>query len=57
MRDILAFYRSEVGKKLNGALPEILRETYQVVQAWGQSLSVDTMNRIREELKKRGKEL
>jgi len=54
---IYAFYKSEAGQKLNKTTPEILRETYGIVQEWGQKLSVEIMNRVREELKKRGKDI
>lgn len=46
IREILAFYRSPVGVKLNQALPAITAEGYQAGREWGQSLAPELRRRI-----------
>lgn len=57
LKDIAAFYQSPPGRKLTETTPDVLRESYQHAQQWGQQLSVEVVTRIREEMKKRGHDI
>ena len=54
LKDIAAFYESPVGKKLSAATPEVLRESLGEMREWAQKMSATVMNRMREELAKKG---
>lgn len=57
LKEIAAFYQSPAGRKMTETIPEVLRESYQSAQEWGRELSVEVINRIREEMKKKGHEI
>jgi len=57
LRKLVQFYESPVGKKMVEVTPEILRQSYGVVQDWAQKLSFDVMAKLREEMKKKGHDI
>lgn len=54
LNDILAFYNSPTGKKLVTEHTEILRDAFAKTQEWGGKLSQQLVNRLKEEMKKKG---
>jgi hypothetical protein len=54
LKEILAFYRSPVGKKYVATLPGILDESFRLTQVWGNRISEEIVTRMRAEMKRRG---
>jgi hypothetical protein len=54
LKDLLAFYKSPLGKKMTQIEPQVLDQTFNYVQDWGQRTSEQVMNRFRAEMKKKG---
>jgi hypothetical protein len=54
LKQIAAFYQSAVGKKLTQATPKVLEASYLKARSWGQAVSSEVMERLREEMQKRG---
>jgi hypothetical protein len=54
LKDLLAFYKTPVGKKLITEQPKIAEESLKFAQDWANSLSDQVIAKMREELKKRG---
>lgn len=54
LKDILAFYRSDSGKKLVTLLPNVLEESFAKTQEWGGKISEEIVLRLRAEMKKKG---
>jgi hypothetical protein len=57
LKDMLTFYKSALGKKMVAVEPQVLDETFNYIQQWGQRISEDVMNRFRAEMKKKGHNL
>jgi hypothetical protein len=57
LKDMLTFYKSALGKKMITVEPQVLDETFNYVQQWGQRVSEEVMNRFRAEMKKKGHNL
>jgi uncharacterized protein len=57
LKDILAFYKSPIGRKMNSVEPQVLDQTFNYIQDWGQRTSEEVMNRFRAEMKKKGHNL
>jgi hypothetical protein len=57
LKDMLAFYKSPLGKKMSNVEPQVLDATFEYIQQWGQKVSEDVMNRFRAEMKKKGHNL
>jgi hypothetical protein len=57
LKDMLAFYKSPLGRKMSNVEPQVLDETFNYIQQWGQKVSEDVMNRFRAEMKKKGHNL
>jgi len=57
LKDMLAFYKSPLGRKMSNVEPQVLDETFNYIQQWGQRVSEDVMNRFRAEMKKKGHNL
>ena len=57
LKDILAFYKSPLGKKVIVEEPAVLDESLRNAEAWASKLSGEIMNRFRAEMKKKGHEL
>ncbi|RTL93514.1 DUF2059 domain-containing protein [Ancylobacter aquaticus] len=54
LRDLLAFYRSEAGKKLVLKREDLLKAGFSSIQAWSAGFAREMEVRVREEMKKRG---
>lgn len=54
---IAAFFNSPAGKKYVAAQPQMLQRLMVTTHAWTQRMSEHMMTRVREEMKKRGKQL
>jgi hypothetical protein len=54
LNDILAFYNSATGKKLVSEHTEILRDAFAKTQEWGGRLSQQLVDRLKDEMKKKG---
>lgn len=57
LKEILAFYKSPVGKKMQAQQPLIVNASGQFAQEWASDLSDVALNRIRDELRKKGHNL
>jgi hypothetical protein len=57
LKDLLAFYKSPLGKKMTTIEPQVLDETFNYIQQWGQRTSEEVMTRFRAEMKKKGHNL
>ena len=54
LREILAFYKTPVGKKVTKELPQITQEAMIKGQVWGQSLVPKLQSHIKTRLEKEG---
>jgi hypothetical protein len=57
LKDLLAFYQSPLGRKSVAEEPKITDESMAYAGQWGDDLSVDVINKMRAEMKKRGKDI
>jgi uncharacterized protein len=57
MKDVIAFYKSPVGKKFVTEEPSLIDQGLSRAEAWSQRMSQDVMNRFRAELKKKGHDM
>lgn len=57
LRDILAFYQTPLGRKMIVEEPKILDESMENAGQFGDNLSVEIINRMRAEMKKRGHDI
>jgi hypothetical protein len=54
LKDLLAFYKSPVGKKLIAEQPKIADASLRYAQDWANKLSDEVVKKMRAELKKKG---
>jgi hypothetical protein len=54
LRELLAFFNSNVGKKYVNAQPVLLTQIFQAMEPWMQQTSEHFLNRFREEMRKKG---
>lgn len=54
LKDLLAFYRSEAGRKLVTKREDLLKSGFSGIQAWSANFAREVEGRVREEMKKRG---
>ena len=54
LKDLLAFYKSPVGKKLIAEQPTIVDASLKFAQDWANKLSDEVIAKMRDELKKKG---
>jgi uncharacterized protein len=54
MKQILAFYSSPVGKKYQSQLPQIIQASSKFAHDWANKLSDEVIQKMREDMKKRG---
>jgi hypothetical protein len=54
LKDLLAFYKSPLGKKVISEQPKIADASLRFAQNWANALSDEVIAKMREELKKRG---
>jgi hypothetical protein len=57
LRDLIAFYKTPLGKKSIEQDPKSVETSLNFLRNWGDDFSVEVNSRFAEELKKRGKEL
>lgn len=57
LKDLLAFYKSPLGKKTLEQEPKSIEASLNYMRNWGEDLALEINERFREELKKRGKDL
>ena len=57
LKQILTFYQSPVGQKMIVQEPDAIEDTMHGAATWADNLSVDIMNRMRAEMKKRGHDI
>jgi hypothetical protein len=57
MKEVIAFYKSPVGRKFVADEPEVIDQGLARTQAWSNKLSDDVLNRFRSEMKKKGHDL
>jgi len=58
LKELVAFYRSPLGKKVQEREPAVLDQTFNFVQQqWGPRVGEEVMNRFRAEMKKKGHNL
>lgn len=57
LKQILAFYQSPVGQKMIVEEPKAIEDSMHDASGWADDLSVDVMNRMRAEMKKRGHDI
>ena len=57
LKQILTFYQSPVGQKMIVEEPKAIDDSMKDAGQWADDLSVDVMNRMRAEMKKRGHDI
>src|SRR6266540_3905715 len=57
LKDILAFYKSPLGRKLIVEEPAILDQSMKNAQTWAENLSQEVIAKMRAEMKKRGHDI
>lgn len=57
IKDMVAFYKSPLGRKMITQEPVVLDETFNYVQQWAPRVGEEVMNRFRAEMKKKGHNL
>jgi hypothetical protein len=57
MKEVIAFYKTPVGKKFVTEEPTLIDQGLSRAEAWSQRMSQDVMNRFRAELKKKGHDM
>ena len=57
LKDLIAFYKSPLGKKMQEREPVVLDQTFNFVQQWAPRVGEEVMNRFRAEMKKKGHNL
>jgi hypothetical protein len=57
LKQILTFYQSPVGQKMVVEEPKAIEDSMSGAATWADNLSLDIMNRMRAEMKKRGHDM
>jgi uncharacterized protein len=57
LKDLLAFYKSPLGKKSLELEPKAIEASLNYMRNWGEDLAMEVNERFRDEMKKRGKDL
>lgn len=57
LKDLLAFYKSPLGKKSLEMEPKSIEASLNFMRNWGEDLAQEINERFRDEMKKRGKDL
>jgi hypothetical protein len=57
LKDVLAFYKSPLGRKMMKEEPDILDQSMRNAQTWANRLSEEIFMKIRVEMKKRGHDI
>jgi hypothetical protein len=56
-KDALAFFHSPIGKKFIDVQPTVIGNLNPLIQNWAQQVSAKMMDRVREEMKKKGHQI
>lgn len=54
LRALAAFYRSDIGKKYVGTMPDLIKELAPVGTAWAEGVAADAIKRVLNRLKSQG---
>jgi len=54
LREIVAFYRSPIGRKTISVMPAVMQESMVAGQAWGQGLEPEIQRRVQNALRREG---
>jgi hypothetical protein len=57
LKQLLAFYQSPLGRKSIAEEPKVTDESMAYAGRWGDDLSVEIINKMRAEMKKRGHDI
>ena len=57
LKELLAFYQSPIGRKALAEEPTVLNEAMTQAGAWGDNLSQEVIDSMRDEMKKRGHDM
>ena len=57
LKELQTFYSSPLGKKMIEQEPKMLQASVGFMKEWGDKLSAEVIDRFRNEMKKRGKDL
>ncbi|HEV7556278.1 MAG TPA: DUF2059 domain-containing protein, partial [Kofleriaceae bacterium] len=57
LKDVLAFYKSPVGRKVITQEPAILDQSANNVDEWANKLADEVISKFRNEMRRRGKEI
>ncbi|HWV51793.1 DUF2059 domain-containing protein [Pseudorhodoplanes sp.] len=57
LKDILTFYKSPLGKKMNEEEPKLVDQSMVFVEGWAEKLSEEVLGKFRAEMKKKGHDL
>jgi len=57
LKEMVTFYKTPTGKKMQAQEPLVLDETFNFIRQWGPRVAEDVMNRYRAEMKKKGHNL
>jgi hypothetical protein len=57
LKELVTFYKSPTGKKMQAQEPQVLDETFNFIQQWAPRVGEEIMNRFRAEMKKKGHNL
>ena len=57
LKELLAFFKTPLGRKMLMTEPQVLDETFNYVQQWAPRLGEEVMGRFRAEMKKKGHNL
>jgi hypothetical protein len=57
LKELVAFYKTPIARKMVAQEPQALDDTFNYVQAWAPRLGEEVMNRFRAEMKKKGHNL
>jgi len=57
LKEMIAFYKSALGKKMLEREPVVLDQTFNFMQQWAPRVGEEVMNRFRAEMKKKGHNL
>jgi hypothetical protein len=57
LKDVLAFYKSPVGRKVITQEPVILDQSAGNVNEWANKLADEVISKFRNEMRRRGKEI
>jgi uncharacterized protein len=57
LKDLLAFYKTPLGKKMLTEQPQVVNESLQFAEGWKSKLADEVIGKMRDELKKKGHKL